>query len=163
MFLIVELTIITILVFSLFLILKREKIFIKDHSRKAKVEEHWPGGERRSHVRFKKCLEVIYSIQKRPRLKANGATVNISEGGMKLSLDEKLPEGTIMNLKVSIPNGAEDTAEIEAQIVWSSDIKEKDPEGKRQFHSGIKYIAIKDPPGKSLVEYIRSLPANLAE
>ena len=75
---------------------------------------------------------------------------------MKLLLDEKLPKGAILGLKVSIPEKRR-TIEVEAEVVWTSDADSKDPSGKRFFFSGLKFIAIKEPSGIHFSEYLASL------
>jgi c-di-GMP-binding flagellar brake protein YcgR len=85
--------------------------------------------------------------------------VDISEGGMKLMMDEKLAVGTAVNLKISIPNSKK-IAEIESDVVWSEDSKETDQDGRRFFYTGVKFSAIKEPYGNYLINYIRSIASS---
>ena len=155
MFLIVGMTFLVLLSITLMMLWGHERIATKRVIPRAKVEECWDGEERRSHERFNKDLEIEYSVQKRPHLK-NGRTVDLSKGGMKLLLDEKLPKGAIMGLKVYIPEKKR-TVEAEAEVVWTNDADKKDPSGKRFFFSGLKFIAIKEPAGIHLSEYLTHL------
>jgi len=152
MFLIVGMVFLVLLSITLIMLWGHEKIAIKRVIPRAKVEECWDGKERRLHKRFNKDLEVEYSVEKRHRLK-NGMTVDLSRGGMKLLLDEKLPKGAILGLKVYIPEKKR-TIELEADVVWTNDADKKDPSGKRFFSSGVKFIAIKEPAGVHLSEYL---------
>jgi c-di-GMP-binding flagellar brake protein YcgR len=142
----------------LVVLIKTERINLKRFIPRARVEEFWDGKERRRHVRFKKALDVTYKVEKKPHLK-NGRTVDISEGGMKLLIDEKLFKGAILDLEVELA-GTGTTAEVEGEVVWSEDSKFNDGSGKRYFASGIQFIAIKEPSGSRLIDYIRSLPAD---
>ncbi len=159
MFLIVELLFIVLLAMVLLMLYKTERFLVKKRLPSAMVEEYWNGRERRQHVRFQKALEVTYIVEKRPHLNNNGKTVDISEGGIKILLGEKLSEGVILDLKVSLP-GSQEPAELEGMVVWSEDVKEKDASGKRCFHSGVKFSAIKEPSGKRLINYIYSLASS---
>ncbi len=155
MFLIVGTAFLILLALTLIMLWGHEKIANKRITPRAKVEECWKGEERREHPRFKKDIEVDYSIEKKPHLK-NGRTVDISKGGMRLLLDQKLEKGSIIDIKMAIP-GTREIIEIEGEIVWTNDADIKDPSGRRFFHSGMKFIAVKKPHGSRLLEYLSSL------
>lgn len=147
-----------ILSVTLFMLWAHEKLTSKKTIPHAKIEECWPNEERRRHPRFDKDLEVEYNVEKKPHLKRN-KTVNISKGGMKLLLDEKLPQGAIIDIKVYITEKNR-MVEIEAEVVWTKDAEGNHPSGKRFFHSGIKFIAIKEPSNMHFWEYLNSLEIN---
>jgi len=159
MFLILEILFIVLLVMVLFMVYKGERLSGKSRASHAIVEEYWDGKDRREHVRFEKTLEVDYAVRKKPHLASNGKTVDISEGGMKLLMDAKLPVGTILDLRVELPNSKK-ISEVEGTIVWCDEVEGEDASGKRFFHSGIKFSAIKEPSGKHLIDYIRSIASN---
>jgi len=160
MILIVELLFVVLLSMILYMIYLHERILTKKNTPQAKMEEFWSGKERREHFRFEKSLGVNYIIEKKAHLKNAGTTVDISEGGMKLLLDEKLSNDTIVDLKVFLPNSHK-FAEVEGKVIWSEEVKEIDPSGKRLFYSGISFIAVKEPSNGKLAEYIRSLASDL--
>lgn len=155
MFLIVGTIFLVLLSITLIMLWGRERIATKRMIPHANVEDCWDGEERRLHKRFNKNLEVEYSVEKRPHLK-NGSTIDLSKGGIKLLLDEKLPKGTMLGLKVYISEKRR-TIEMDAEIVWTSDADKNDPSGKRFFFSGLKFIAIKEPTGVHLSEYLTDL------
>ena len=142
----------------LFIILKGKELVHTNKLPKANIEELWGGDDRRQEPRFVKSLEVLYSIVKNNTVKnATGKTINISESGAKLLLDEKLPLNTSLNLKISIFD-SDKIAEVSAAVVWTEDaIDIKDSTGKRFFYSGIKFSSIKGPSDNNLTDYIRSL------
>ena len=155
MLLILELLFIVVLVMILFMVYRNERISSRDLVSRAKIEEYWNGKERRHHVRFKKALEVTYSVEKKSGLNSS-KTVDISEGGVKLLLDEKLSEGTMINLHIVLPNSKK-ILDVEGEIVWSSESQETDASNKRFFYSGIRFFAMRKPSGTILIDYIRSL------
>ena len=155
MFLIVGTVFLLLLSVTLTMLWGHERIATKRVISRAKVEEYWDGKERRSYKRFKKDLEVEYSVRIRPRFKKS-VTIDLSKGGMKLLLDEKLPMGAMLGLKVAIPEKRR-MVELDAEVVWTKDAEKRDPSGKRFFFSGLKFIAIKEPVGIHLSEYLTHL------
>lgn len=162
MLLLVELLFILTLSMILFMIYRRELVSSKKNSSLASVEEFWAGKERRKHVRFAKNLEVVYALEKRPHLNNKCRTMDISEGGMKILIDQKLEKGTVMDLMVGFGNGASKPAEVEGEVMWSEESKDPNPLGKRMFYSGIKFLAIKEPRDKRLIDYLHGLPSALS-
>lgn len=155
MFLIVGLCFLSLLSITLIMLWAHERVKNKHIIPRAKVEECWTSEERRRHPRFDQDMEVEYGIEKKPRLK-NGKTINVSRGGMRLMLDEKLQAGAIMEMKVYLPKEKKAIA-VEAEVVWTKEAEDNDPAGKRFFHSGIKFIALKEPSNIHFFEYIDSL------
>lgn len=155
MFFIIALCFLALLSITLFTLWAHEKIANKKIIPHAKIEEYWANNERREYKRFERYLEVEYSVKKKLCLK-NGKTLNISKGGAMLLLDEKLPVSTILDIKMHIPEKNR-RIEIEGEVVWTKETDEKDLSGKRFFHSGIKFIAIKEPYGTHFSDYISSL------
>ena len=155
MFLIVGTVFLILLSITLTMLWAHERISSKKVVPHARIEEYWKGEDRRSHTRFKKGLEVEYGVEKRPHLK-NGLTVDLSKGGLKLLLDEKLSKGEILDIKIFVPEKNR-AIEVEAQIVWTLDADVKDPSGKRFFHSGVKFTAVREPSGAHLSQYLSYL------
>lgn len=156
MFFMIWLIIIALLAMVLYTLYRNESASSKRLLPNALIEEYWSGKERRQHVRFEKSLEVHYVIRKRSDLKNNAKTVNISEGGMKLIMPEKLADGDIIYFKIYL-NGPDRALGVEGKVVWSKDARQKDSSGKQLFYSGIEFTAIKEPSGTRLIDYIRSL------
>ncbi|MCX5680188.1 MAG: hypothetical protein NTZ95_06010, partial [Candidatus Omnitrophica bacterium] len=73
---------------------------------------------------------------------------------------EKLEKGTILGFTIALPDRGR-SAKIEGEVAWSEEFGGTDPSGRRLFYSGIRFLAIKEPSGFSLIEYIRSLPSSL--
>ena len=156
MFTLVGLFFMLLLSMILYMLYRNEFTASKNNRHHAKIEEYWAGSERRKYNRFKKTLDVVYVVEKKPHLNSNGHTIDISEGGMRLVLDEKLPKGAIMDFKILIPGSSQD-AEVEGEVVWCEEAKYDEASGKRHFCHGIKFLAVKEPSGKHLSDYIRSI------
>ena len=152
MFLIIGIVFLILLSITLMMLWGHERIAIKKVIPRAKIEECWNGEERRAQERLNRDIEVEYSVEKRPRLK-NGRTVDLSKGGMRLLLDEKLPKGAILGLKLYVPEKKR-TIEVDAEVVWTNDAETRDSSGRRFFFSGLKFIAVKEPAGIHLSEYL---------
>jgi c-di-GMP-binding flagellar brake protein YcgR len=155
MFLAVGTVFLVLLSITLMMLWSHERIATKKVVPRAMVEEYWDGEERRSNKRFNNDLEVEYSVEKRAHLK-NGRTVDLSKGGIKLLLDEKLPKGSIIDIKIHIPEKRR-AIKLEAEVIWTNDADKQDPSGRRFFLSGLKFIAIREPEGLHLSEYLSGL------
>lgn len=160
MLIVIGLLFILLLTIVLFMIFKRDGFSVKGRLHQAKIEGYWTGKDRREHPRFNQSFGVVYSIVKKQPFKTYaGRTIDISEGGVKLLLDEKLPLDALLDLKISISDSGE-TAEITGNVVWTEDaVDVKDPSAKRLFYSGIKFSSAKDHSGRQLIKQICSLPS----
>lgn len=158
MLLLFGLLFIALLVFIFYMIFKDERFALKHLLPKARIEGSWSGNERRKFRRFSHELTVTYMVLKKALSKnGRGKTVDISEGGVKVLLDKKLDPRTSLNMKIDVPETGE-TAEVIGEVMWTEDAPDaKDPSGRRFFYSGIRFSFIKEPAGKSLINYVRSL------
>ena len=155
MFFMVGVLSLILLSITLYILWGHERLALKKMVSRANVEEYWDQDERRRHIRFKMDIEVEYNVEKKPHLKS-GRSINISKSGMKLILDEKLPQGTIIDMKI-YPHGKRETIEVEGEVVWTKDIEKRDASGKRYFYSGIKFLGIRESSGAHLDKYLNSL------
>jgi len=156
MFTMIGLFFIILLSMILYMLYINEHAVIKNNRHHAKLEEYWDGKNRRKFARFKKALDVVYSASKKPYLKGNGRTIDISEGGMKLLLDEKHGTGTILNMKIATLSSSQ-FIEVEGKVVWCEEQQDKSKEIKRLFFHGIEFLAMKEPSGQHLGNLIRSI------
>jgi Tfp pilus assembly protein PilZ len=159
MFAIIGLFFIILLSMVLFMLYRNDHMTVKNNRRHAKVEEYWDGKDRRRHARFKKSLDIVYTVFKKPHLRGSARTVDISEGGVKVLLDEKHSIGTIIDLKINLPSSSQDI-EAEGRVVWCEEQKDVRESPKRFFYHGIEFTAIKEPSGKHLRDYLGSLLAD---
>jgi len=158
MLLTIETAVIVLLGTLLFMIYMREAGSSKKNRQKASLEEYWSGKDRRRHMRFNDKLEVSYAVIKKAKLKNKGHTIDISEGGLKILIPEKLGKGDMVGFTIALPGNGK-TANVEGEVIWSEEFKNADPSGRRMFYSGIRFLAIKEPSDAGLIKYIRSLPS----
>jgi len=156
MLLIVEILFIVLLSMILFMLYRNERLSAKRTISHARLEEYWGGRERRECVRFRQDLDVNYKFEKKAHLNNKGKTVDISQSGVKLLLEEKFAKGAILDLDIAVP-GSRKSIEIEGEVVWSEEVAEQDASGKRLFHTGVRFLAIREPSGAQLANYIHSL------
>ena len=158
MLIVIEVLFVLILSAILFLVLKKEKASSAGRFHQAKVDNCWSGANRRKYPRIAHTLELAYSVIKaQPPKDSSAKTVDISEGGLKLMLDEKLPSGTCIELNILLPGSAQSSVVL-CSVVWTEDAADvKEPSGKRFFYSGVKFTSRKEPSAKYLIDYIRSI------
>jgi hypothetical protein len=142
------------------MLLRNEGFRTKDGLRQA-TGGSWSGANRRQYPRFDQSLDVTYGVIKKPSYQnLSGKTVDISESGVKLALDEKLSPGTFISLKIALP-GSNKVSELVGNIVWTEDATDiADPSGKRFFYSGIRFVSPGEPSGMNLINHIRSITSH---
>lgn len=165
MFLVLEISFIILMAAILAMLVSHERKFRKEHLSRATVQEYWNGKERRRYVRFKKTLEVTYTLRKNSQVRSAGKVVDVSEGGMKLLLDEKLTNDTLLDLHLNLPD-SRGPIRVTGKIVWLEECAQQDkthhPNSdasscKRFFYAGLQFLPIIEPAGRDLIRYIRSL------
>ncbi len=84
----------------------------------------WRKHERRRHPRIRVFLKLDYQITDDiPRL--NCATRDISEGGMRFGLFQKIEPGTLLKLKVYLQDTSE-PVDIFGKVTWIKETPGKD-------------------------------------
>ena len=116
-----------------------------------------PGGElprkeRRAGERFKSEFPAAYTLPDEHGEKDTCRAMDISEGGIGLSVDKELAEGIPMTLVLDIP-GTKEEIRAKGEVVWSKEIT-KD---RGVFRSGVKFTSLKESDKARLIKYIRSL------
>ena len=97
---------------------------------KRDLDHNKKGKEKRKHHREEIITDVIYKVLS--PLKGVGSTLDISQGGLCLLLNNELPPGTILELKYRLPH--EESRQIVSivEVVW----QKKTDKG---FLTGVKY------------------------
>lgn len=112
--------------------------------------------ERRAFLRLEDSLPVKYTRAAKSIKDAELKEItrmNIGGGGIKLILEENLPEGTILAMHISIPDPDEGFIPIFAtgEVAWSETVKE----GKK-YGVGIKFINIEEEDRYKIIKYVES-------
>lgn len=112
------------------------------------------GPERRKAVRIEKSVTVLYS-NNFDRLDWNMANVkDVSESGIKITVDKNLPPGEIVALRVKIPLDPFRWLEIKGKVVNSSVIKGAQNDKVLFYITQITFVDIKDEDKKLIAQYI---------
>ncbi len=119
------------------------------------IEEHAKSvDESREFIRCALNTDILISDLSDPDVKFSAKTVDISHGGMKLALANKIEIGARIKLTLLLPRDHE-AIEFKARVVWAR--KEKDKDG---FAAGIIYTeldaASKDKIFKFIENYCKS-------
>ena len=156
MFLVTVLLFIVLMATILVMMYRNERASSRRALPRGKAEEYWDGKERRKHTRFRKTLDVNYSIRKKSRNNNRSNTADISEGGVKMLLYEKLPVGAALDMKIPVSSSSR-PINVVGEVMWTEEAPRKDISGKRLFYSGVMFRASDDQPYKFLISYVRSL------
>lgn len=120
-----------------------------------KLKGYWNGGERRNAIRLNISLEVKLVIDDRI---ASVKSSDISSGGIRLLLDEKIAEGTSLRLEIKLP-AENHLVKTNGEVVWTKESKEDEAiSAKRLFNTGIKFFQFQDSGDKRLFNFIHNLP-----
>jgi c-di-GMP-binding flagellar brake protein YcgR len=157
MVLIAEIIIIGLLIIALAVVIIEENKIKKSKVPRGTVKEYWDGRERRQSIRVNASLIVRYSVAKKHNVKLNGRMKDISSGGMRLLVNEKLGDGTLLLLEFDLPE-AKDVINAEGKVMWADGkYDERDETGRRIFHTGIQFVNMKQDDKNRLVNYIERM------
>lgn len=101
--------------------------------------------DRRIFQRVDAMVNVRYGVRGRDKKKIESLPRNIGGGGVGLCLTEKLSEGTILDLEITVPDNPHKAISADAQVLWTKPFGEIDAgQHVNLYESGIKFIDI-DP------------------
>lgn len=86
----------------------------------------------------------------------NSYTENMSEGGVKVFLEEKLYVPTIVDLELSLAEN-EEPVKCKGELVWVNEITSTETEGAALFDTGIKFTEISAQDKKKISELVKKL------
>jgi c-di-GMP-binding flagellar brake protein YcgR len=110
--------------------------------------------EKREFLRIEDYLPVSYfKIRKKESLK-KAQRENISGGGIKLIINEKISVGTKLKLNFDLPDSIHPlTIFAEGCVVWQKEIKEDD---EKKYEVGISFEKIKKEEREKILRYVLS-------
>jgi len=97
--------------------------------------------ERRMFQRIEDIVSVKYTTRK-GKLR-DVTSVNISGAGIRLSMAEKLEPGTVVDLKITIPDDPRPFSAV-GEVVWQKEVNISGESVGRYYDTGIKFTKI-DP------------------
>ena len=105
--------------------------------------------ERRQHIRISDSLKVVYQVLKSFR-SVTSNTRDISEGGIRLPILQRLQPGMVIELELHLPDLRKPIRAI-GEIVWLKEIEDL----KFPFVVGVKFINIDTVSLGKIRDYIK--------
>ena len=111
--------------------------------------------EKRSFPRIKGEVSIVYKIMGSNE-EGEIRAMDISGGGVRLPIKEKVKPETLVELNISLPSQEAPFYGL-AKVVWQSPTAVKGKNGKNYFETGIKFIRVGLHNRRQIVRYINSL------
>lgn len=111
--------------------------------------------ERRRYVRWSVTSPLRYKIQG-SNLESMGLTKDISMGGIGAFILEELPQGSILDLILEIPDELR-PIKTEGKLIWKKQIQR---EKREQFITGVFFTRLKDEDKEKIYRYVRENLSN---
>lgn len=154
----IEIVIILMLFFIILAMFWHERLMAKKSVPQAVIDGYLRGADRRKYTRFKRSLDAIYKIERRPHIRMMCRTIDISQGGLRLLVDAKFEQGEVIHLVIALPDSENLKIEAEGKVVWSEPARDfSDPSGKRYFYAGIQFCGITSHDAQLLTTFIKTL------
>ena len=109
--------------------------------------------ERRKYVRLNIPLEVSYAIEGKEGLWHKTITKNISPNGARFAIEQDLPKGATLELKIKIPVKPEPIP-IKAKIVWT---KKEVGQEKDIYDAGLEFTQVSEEDKNIFFQYFCNL------
>ena len=124
-------------VFLLMLIVREERLAAQGKIPTGRLRRLWFGPERRRHPRYRVNWSVRY---RRSEISSTAQTKDVSQTGAGLTILEKVPLGSQLNLEVPIP-GREIPLRVTAVVVWMKEVPSEPgmAETQRRFFVGVHF------------------------
>jgi len=114
--------------------------------------------ERRKYIRLGSAINIEYKTTGRHIAGNQTKSKNISAGGVKITIKEKLPLNSQLNLKFILP-GDSKPVEVIGQIVWQQPQNEFG-----EYDTGIQYVQIEPDDIQRITDYVlRCISTKLSE
>lgn len=109
--------------------------------------------ERRKYVRLNIPLEVSYNIQGKGDQWHRSVTKNISPNGARFVIEQDLPKGAILELKIKLPIRTEPIP-IKARVVWTKKGIEQE---SAIYDAGLEFTQISEEDKNIFFQYFCNL------
>ena len=112
----------------------------------AQLDSYWDAlKERRKFRRFKMKLPVECRVPDKSDNIYHTFSKDISGEGICLQVPELMPEGSVLDMMVKMPQGR--PLHVRGEIAWVSESPKKSDSDERSFMAGIKFVKV-DPDDK---------------
>jgi len=109
------------------------------------------GREKRGFERVDSLVSVHYSSRE-SRIEGNSLTKDVSESGIGLPVDGKIPAGGMLELKIFLEGDHRIEIPAAAKVVWS---KRNQEHWKSRYSAGLNFMTIDSSDKKMLIKYAR--------
>jgi len=111
--------------------------------------------ERRRFIRLNSAISVNYKKLDSAAQEEEIFSRNISEGGICLIVGDRLNEGDLLKLNISIPRHRT-IINVNGRVVWIREIPVAAESGKKTFRAGIEFVGIDRQAARQIEEYVHS-------
>lgn len=109
------------------------------------------GKERRMSERIESLINVRYKGRAH-EIKGYSLTKDVSESGMGLPVNSKIPPGTTLDMDIILEQAARETLAVVAKVVWS---RRNSEHWKPRYSAGLRFSEISENDKDSLIRYAR--------
>lgn len=110
--------------------------------------------ERRRFIRLKVPIEAKYVIEEDPnQARKHVATEDLSCDGLRFISGEKIDDGSIIDLNLTIP-GAANPVHMKGKTIWSRKISAEDTS---PFEVGVEFMQIEEDNKNTFLKYLCDL------
>jgi len=109
------------------------------------------GRERRKFDRIESLLSTKY-IAKKSQITGYSLTKDLSEGGIGLPSDGKIPNGDEVNITIALRGDAQKTIPATAKVVWS---RRNSEHWKSKYSAGLQFMYISPHDKQMLLDYVK--------
>lgn len=102
-----------------------------------------PGNpERRIFERIDASLKIKYEIVDKTPILKDATSKDISGGGMRISLNEKIDPGAILKLDIEVPGAANKTTTAYGKVVWNRKVDVVGAKMTTYYETGIEFTSV---------------------
>ncbi len=113
--------------------------------------------ERRRFIRLEIPIEVKYVIEEDPnQARKRVATKDLSCDGLRFISGEKVDEGSVIDLNLTVP-GAANPIHIKGKTIWSRKVSTEDT---APFEVGVEFMQIEEDNKNTFLKYLCDLIYN---
>ena len=119
----------------------------------AKLDSYWDSlKERRKFRRFNSSLSVECSFSEQSNNVYHVFSKDISGEGICIQVSEIIPEGSLLDLKIDVPETK--PISVKGKIVWVDESPRTSNEQDRVFNAGIQFVKVDTRDKKRLRDFL---------
>ena len=111
--------------------------------------------ERRRYIRLDTRLKINYRILQQSPQSTPTETLDISGGGIRISLNEPLKVGTLLELEILFPSEKKSVC-CQGRLVWVEEfsIYQGTKEERRELEGGVEFTTISPEDQDRIIQYV---------